>query len=88
VLHHDEWFNGQGYPDGLSEEDIPLEARIIGLAEAVDSMTSHTSYKQPVPPEEARRRVIEASGTQFDPEVVRVFTGLMDRGVIDLDQLS
>jgi HD-GYP domain-containing protein (c-di-GMP phosphodiesterase class II) len=84
VLHHHEWWNGGGYPEGIAGEAIPLESRIIGLAEAVDSMTSVTSYKAPVPPEEARRRVAAAAGTQFDPEVARIFLELFDRGVIEL----
>lgn len=84
VLHHHEWWDGSGYPEGLAGEAIPLESRIIGLAEAFDSMTSKSSYKEPVPAEEAVRRVEAGSGTQFDPEVVRVFLELARRGDVDL----
>jgi hypothetical protein len=80
VLHHHEWFDGGGYPDGLVGDDIPLESRIIGLAEAVDSMTSASSYKEPVAHDEAVRRVEAGSGTQFDPSVVRAFLELERRG--------
>jgi len=84
VLHHHEWFDGSGYPERLAGEAIPLEARIIGLAEAFDSMTSASSYKQPVTHEEAVRRVEAGNGSQFDPDVVHVFLELARRGDIDL----
>jgi putative nucleotidyltransferase with HDIG domain len=84
VLHHHEWFDGNGYPDQVAGEAIPLESRIIGLAEAFDSMTSASSYKAPVDRDEAIRRIETGSGTQFDPKVVRVFLDLARRGDIDL----
>jgi len=84
VLHHHEWFDGNGYPDQVAGEAIPLESRIIGLAEAFDSMTSASSYKEPVERDEAVRRVEAGSGTQFDPKIVRVFLELARRGDIDL----
>ena len=84
VLHHHEWFDGNGYPEQIAGEAIPLESRVIGLAEAFDSMTSSSSYKDPVEREEAIRRVEAGSGTQFDPDVVRVFLELARRGDLDL----
>ena len=84
VLRHHEWFDGTGYPEGIAGEDIPLQSRIIGLAEAVDTMTSSTSYKEAVSAEEALRRVREGSGTQFDPEVVNVFLELVEDGQIQV----
>lgn len=84
VLHHHEWFDGHGYPDQAAGDAIPLESRIIGLAEAFDSMTSASSYKAPVERDEAIRRVEAGSGTQFDPEIVRVFLELARRGDLDL----
>jgi HD-GYP domain-containing protein (c-di-GMP phosphodiesterase class II) len=84
VLHHHEWFDGNGYPDQAAGDAIPLESRIIGLAEAFDSMTSASSYKAPVERDEAIRRVEAGSGTQFDPDVVRVFLELARRGDLDL----
>jgi putative nucleotidyltransferase with HDIG domain len=82
VLHHHEWFDGHGYPEGLAGDAIPIESRIIGLAEAFDSMTSAASYKQPVERDEACRRVEAGSGTQFDPTVVRAFLSLVERGEV------
>jgi len=84
ILHHHEWFDGNGYPDALAGEAIPLESRIIGLAEAFDSMTSDSSYKQSVDQEEAIRRIEAGSGTQFDPAVVKVFLDLWRRAALNL----
>jgi hypothetical protein len=83
VLHHHEWWNGEGYPDGLEGDDIPLESRIIGLAEAFDSMTSPSSYKPARPWAEALVEVEQGAGTQFDPQIARLFLDLVERGVID-----
>ena len=85
VLHHHEWWDGSGYPEGLVGADIPHEARIIGLAEAFDSMTSTSSYKEPVGFDEALRRVEQGAGTQFDPDVARLFLELAARGEIERD---
>jgi putative nucleotidyltransferase with HDIG domain len=76
VLHHHEWFDGGGYPDGLRGEEIPLESRIIGLAEAFDSMTNTSSYRPTISEEEARKRIRECAGSQFDPRLVEVFERL------------
>jgi len=84
VLHHHEWWDGRGYPEQLAGDAIPLEARVIGVAEAFDSMTSRSSYKEPVPHDEAVRRIEAGSGTQFDPNVVRVFLELARRGDLDV----
>ena len=85
VLYHHEWFNGEGYPEGLAGENIPLEARVIGLAEAVDSMVSRTSYKDAMPAQDMLKQVRDGAGTQFDPEVARVFLSLVERGAIELE---
>ncbi len=85
VLHHHEWFDGSGYPEGLAGEAIPLEARIIGLAEAVDSMTSSTSYKTALAREEAIAEVREGAGTQFDPELVSEFLALVEEGALEIE---
>jgi putative nucleotidyltransferase with HDIG domain len=84
VLHHHEWFDGNGYPEGLAGEAIPLESRIIGLAEAVDSMTSSTSYKTALSPDQAIAEVREGSGSQFDPAVAEVFLELVEEGALEL----
>jgi len=73
VRHHHEWFNGEGYPDGLRGNDIPLHAAIIAVADAFDAMTSSRTYKKPRSCEEALRELNRYSGKQFSPRVVEVF---------------
>ena len=64
-----EWWDGSGYPDGLGGGDIPLEARIVGCADAYDAMTSDRSYRRAFPRTEACRRIDADAGRQFDPVV-------------------
>jgi len=73
VLHHHESFDGKGYPAGLKEAEIPIGARIVCVIDAFDAMVSSRPYRQGLPPEEAIRRLILSSGTQFDPVVVQCF---------------
>ncbi|MCR4402070.1 MAG: HD-GYP domain-containing protein [Firmicutes bacterium] len=70
---HHERLDGHGYPNGLTERDIPFHARILAVADAYDAMTSDRPYRRGYPPEEAVRRLLAGSGKQFDPEVVRAF---------------
>jgi diguanylate cyclase (GGDEF)-like protein len=76
VLHCHEHWDGSGYPNGLAGEDIPLEARVILVCDAYHAMTSDRAYRKRLPVREARRRLEEAAGTQFDPKVVEVFLSL------------
>ncbi len=78
IRHHHEWFNGQGYPLGLSGEAIPLGGRVIAVADAFDAMTSSRPYKQPSSTTEALKEIQKMSGTQFDPLVVNAFLQVMD----------
>ena len=73
VLHHHERWDGNGYPDGLAGEEIPLGARIIFVADAFDAMTSNRLYRDPVPIRQALHEVERCSGSQFDPQVVSAF---------------
>ncbi|MBA2272486.1 MAG: diguanylate cyclase [Actinobacteria bacterium] len=70
-------YDGNGYPDGRKGKDIPLEARIILVCDAFDAMTSNRPYRKRLPMAEACRRLKEASGTQFDPELIPVFLDLI-----------
>jgi putative methionine-R-sulfoxide reductase with GAF domain len=70
ILYHHERWDGRGYPEKLARVAIPLGARIIGACEAFDIITSHLSYKTPLPFEMALREMEAHSGTQFDPDVV------------------
>jgi putative nucleotidyltransferase with HDIG domain len=82
--HHERW-DGRGYPDGLAGESIPLEARVIALADAYDSVASEQSYRVALSREEAIREIEECSGTQFDPRVTAAFVALTARGEIGED---
>jgi hypothetical protein len=73
ILHHHERYDGTGYPSGLKDEEIPLGARIIAVAEAFDTMVSKTSYRVPVGFDEAREELRRFAGTQFDPKLVEIF---------------
>ncbi|MFH1024491.1 MAG: HD domain-containing phosphohydrolase [Planctomycetota bacterium] len=73
IRHHHEWWNGKGYPDGIARERIPLESRLITIADAYDTMTTKRAYNVPRSPEKAFAELRACAGTQFDPAVVRVF---------------
>jgi putative nucleotidyltransferase with HDIG domain len=77
VRHHHEFFDGTGYPEGLSGEKIPLGARVIAIADAYDTITSERTYKRPRPAEEALAELERCGGTQFDPELVAIFVSAM-----------
>jgi HD-GYP domain-containing protein (c-di-GMP phosphodiesterase class II) len=72
-----ERYDGRGYPDGLAGEEIPIEARISFACDAFHAMTSDP-YRRRLLVEEARRRLAEAAGTQFDPRVVEVCLRVLD----------
>lgn len=71
--HHHERWDGKGYPEGLSGEKIPLEARIMALADVYDALVSKRCYKEPMSFEEARKIILENMGTQFDPNLREIF---------------
>jgi putative nucleotidyltransferase with HDIG domain len=73
VRHHHERVDGRGYPDGLEQDEIPLLARIISVADAYDAMTSDRPYRIAMPPQIARLRLAQAADTQFDTNVVAAF---------------
>jgi HD-GYP domain-containing protein (c-di-GMP phosphodiesterase class II) len=73
VLHHHERWDGRGYPDGLGREEIPLEARIIAVADSFSAMTADRPYRGRRAFSVARAELERCAGTQFDPEVVSVF---------------
>ncbi|WP_251554198.1 HD-GYP domain-containing protein [Neobacillus muris] len=72
LSHHERW-DGKGYPNQLKGENIPLLARVAAVADAFDAMTSSRSYRDALPVDEAYRRVLEGSGSQFDPLIVEEF---------------
>ena len=78
VLSHHECWDGSGYPSGLSGTDIPLEARIVTVADVYDALTSARPYKEPWSPKKASDYLSEHAGTRFDPDVVTGFHAAFD----------
>ena len=79
IRHHHERWDGSGYPDGLAGEEIPLEASIVGLADAWDAMTTERPYHRALTLEQAFAEVRRGRGTQFAPEVVDAFFAAQKR---------
>ena len=78
---HHERYDGKGYPDGISGEDIPAEARMIAVADAYDAMTSKRSYRSHLSQETVRSEVEKGRGTQFDPEYAEIMLRMIDEDV-------
>ena len=77
VRHHHERVDGQGYPDGLAGEDIPLLSRIIAVADAYNAMTSDRPYRDAMPSQVARMRLAQAVESQFDTSVTAAFEAIL-----------
>ncbi|WP_045246393.1 HD-GYP domain-containing protein [Thermus filiformis] len=86
IRHHHERWDGRGYPDRLSGHEIPLEARIVALADAYEAMTAGRPYRRAKTPEEALKEVQDFSGIQFDPRLVELFTELWHQNPIWRDR--
>lgn len=80
VRHHHERWDGGGYPDGLSGENIPHLARILSVADAFDAMTSDRPYRRAMKVATARIELERGAGTQFDPAAVEAFAACIDAG--------
>jgi putative two-component system response regulator len=78
AISHHEWYDGTGYPFGLSGDDIPLCGRIVALADVYDALTSKRVYKEAMSHEVSRSIIVEHEGTQFDPNVVAAFLAEKD----------
>ena len=77
IRHHHERVDGQGYPDRLRGDEIPLLSRLLSVVDAYQAMTSDRSYRTAMPPSEARALIEASLGTQFDPEIGGAFLGLV-----------
>lgn len=80
IKHHHEHFDGNGYPDGLSGQDIPLGARVIMIADTIDAMMTRRPYRDPLPPAVVKEELIEQKGGQFDPDLVEI---VLEEGIFD-----
>jgi putative nucleotidyltransferase with HDIG domain len=81
IAHHERW-DGKGYPRQLKGEEIPLEGRILAIADSFDAMTSLRAYRTPLSLETAAEEIKRCAGTQFDPSLVPIFVSLFEDGVI------
>lgn len=78
---HHERYDGKGYPDGVSGEKIPVEARIIAIADSYDAMTSQRSYRDALPQATVRNEIENGKGTQFDPVFAEIILSMIDEDV-------
>ncbi len=85
--YHHERYDGRGYPDGLKGEEIPLFGRIICVADAFDAMTSNRVYRNHMDTDYVMNEMKRGRGTQFDPKVLDAFFRLIDKGIINPDEL-
>jgi len=79
IYHHHERYNGEGYPDGIKSEDIPILARIIAVADAYDAMSSDRPYRKKLSKDKILKELKDQSGKQFDPEIVKALISVLDR---------
>jgi cyclic di-GMP phosphodiesterase len=82
VRHHHEWFDGRGYPDRFERDQIPLGARIISVADALSAQTTDRPYRKAVPLDQAWAEIERFSGSQFDPEIVELFSTLIGTAIL------
>ncbi len=78
VLHHHEWFDGSGYPDGLRGDEIPIASRIVCVVDSYGAMITRRSYKEAYGEDYARAELARCAGSQFDPGIVEAFSRILD----------
>ncbi len=82
VRHHHEWYDGSGYPDGISGDKIPVAAAIMSLADMYDAMTSDRPYQNALTGEEARKEILSLAGKQFHPDLTLRFINLLEKRTV------
>ncbi len=85
--YHHERYDGRGYPDKLKGDEIPLFGRIIGVADAFDAMTSNRVYRDHMDTDYVMNEMVRGRGTQFDPDALDAFLRLVQKGVINLEEI-
>jgi HD-GYP domain-containing protein (c-di-GMP phosphodiesterase class II) len=83
--HHEKW-SGGGYPDGLTAEEIPMQARIVAIADTFDAMTTNRPYQKAMELNYVVEKIKSFAGTRFDPHVVDAFANAVKRGDITIDE--
>jgi putative nucleotidyltransferase with HDIG domain len=86
IRNHHERVDGSGYPDGLTDAELPMIPRIIGVADTFDAMTTDRPYRRALTPEAAAKEIARGSGSQFCPQVADAFSRLYARGAFTLEQ--
>jgi diguanylate cyclase (GGDEF)-like protein/putative nucleotidyltransferase with HDIG domain len=81
ILHHHERWDGSGYPEGLKGDQIPLESRILAIADSFEAMSSARPYRPALSREEVLEELRKGAGTQFDPNLVQIFIGIIEAGL-------
>jgi diguanylate cyclase (GGDEF)-like protein/PAS domain S-box-containing protein len=85
LTHHERW-DGKGYPQGLSGDNIPLLSRILAVVDSFDAMTSDRPYRKAMTIDAAKQELIHNAGTQFDPEIVKIMLKIMETRLIDVSE--
>jgi HD-GYP domain-containing protein (c-di-GMP phosphodiesterase class II) len=85
VRHHHERYDGQGYPDGLHGNNIPLEARIVAVADAIDAMSSDRIYRQGLNYDMIIAELKRNIGVQFDPQIAEIAIDLLEKGIMKVE---
>ena len=88
ALYHHERYDGSGYPEGLRGESIPLYARIVGVADSYDAMSSNRVYRRHLNKDEIIEEIQKGSGTQFDPEVVKYMVDMINDGYVNVVKME
>ena len=84
VRHHHERWDGNGYPDRLAGERIPLLARIVAVADSIEAMTAHRPYRDPLPLRRVKEELVDGRGRQWDPQIVDIAQELIAENALDL----
>ncbi len=88
VKHHHERYDGRGYPSQLKGEEIPYLARITAVVDTFDAMTSKRTYRNAIPLEDVKAEIERCSGTQFDPEIAKVFLDILNNHYDEIQKIQ
>ena len=88
ALYHHERYDGNGYPEGLKGESIPLYARIVGVADSYDAMSSNRGYRRHLNKDDIIEEIQKGSGTQFDPDIVKYMVDMINDGYVNVVKME
>jgi putative nucleotidyltransferase with HDIG domain len=84
IRHHHERYDGQGYPDGLRGQEVPMEGRILAVADSFDAMISNRPYRKAMSVQAALGELRDKAGSQFDPQIVQVFCAMVEQEKVEV----